>query len=76
MNKTSSHVLLLTTLLCGFAGNAYATDPALLRVLLENKLITQAQYDAIQQAEAKPAPVPDTPQADRRLPVQRVRDSS
>jgi phosphate-selective porin OprO/OprP len=49
---------LVTGLLLGLLGqSAAATDEALLQILLQNKLITQAQYDALRKA------VPATPPA-------------
>ncbi len=53
--------------LLGFTAPAAATDEALLQVLLNNKLITQTQYEAIMKAEAeKAAAAPAT--AERPVP--------
>lgn len=48
------------TLLCGLIHTATAADEALLQVLLQNKLITQEQYDAIRKAESGQASNPAT----------------
>lgn len=67
--------LLLACALAGTIGaattNAYGADEALLQILLQNKLITQAQYDAINQTAAKPASTAAGPGATgQRLPGQ------
>ena len=44
--------LLATSFGLGTFGNAYAADKALLDILLENKVITQAQHESLLKKEA------------------------
>ena len=56
---------ILAVMLTTVVTSAYATDEALLQILLNNKLITQEQYAAIKKAEGEEKPADQTVTAKR-----------
>ena len=71
MNYRGITNIALACILASAASVASATDEALLQVLLNNKLITQEQYEALVKAQtAQAATVPAQAGSEKRLPTQ------